>query len=189
MSELPPSSSSLLTRRARLKASLKRWGPVRTITFVPIGLRALNFLVQRIFRINASTPFSVHYTSQMRCPHGFEIAADVQRLFAKMSQCRLYGNNGIRIEAGVVFGSGLTLISANHADQDLTREVAAGPIVIEADCWLGTNVIVLPGRRIGKGAIIGAGSVVTRDIPPYTVYAGNPARMLRMRNHPDASPN
>lgn len=53
------------------------------------------------------------------------------------------------------------------------------PIVIEEDCWLGGNVIVLPGVTIGRGCSIGAGSVVTKDIPPFHVAAGNPARILR----------
>ena len=56
-----------------------------------------------------------------------------------------------------------------------------GPITIEDDVWLGFNVIVLSGVRIGQGAVIGAGSVVTRDIPSKAIAAGVPARVLRMR--------
>ena len=52
-------------------------------------------------------------------------------------------------------------------------------IVIGEDCWLGGNVIVLPGVTIGKGSTIGAGSVVTKDVPDYCVAAGNPARVLK----------
>ena len=52
---------------------------------------------------------------------------------------------------------------------------------IGCDAWLGVNVTVLRGRTIGHGACVGAGSVVTRDIPPYAVAAGNPARVIRMR--------
>jgi len=53
------------------------------------------------------------------------------------------------------------------------------PVVIEDGAWIGAGSIILPGRRIGRGAIVGAGSVVTHDVPPDTVWAGNPARMLR----------
>lgn len=53
------------------------------------------------------------------------------------------------------------------------------PITIGEDCWLGGNVIVLPGITIGKGSTVGAGSVVTKDVEPYTLVAGNPARVLR----------
>lgn len=54
-------------------------------------------------------------------------------------------------------------------------------ITIEDDCWLGINSVVMPGVRIGKGAVIGANSVVTRDVEPYSVVAGAPARLLRRR--------
>jgi maltose O-acetyltransferase len=56
------------------------------------------------------------------------------------------------------------------------------PVVIEDDVWLGARVIVLPGIKIGRGAVIGAGAIVTRDVPPYAVCAGNPARIIRFRN-------
>jgi acetyltransferase-like isoleucine patch superfamily enzyme len=53
------------------------------------------------------------------------------------------------------------------------------PIIIEQDAWLGAGVIVLPGIRIGRGAVIGAGAVVIDDVPSFTVVAGVPARPIR----------
>lgn len=53
------------------------------------------------------------------------------------------------------------------------------PIRIERNCWLATNVVVCGGVTIGEGAVIGAGSVVTRDVPPYVLAAGNPCRVIR----------
>jgi len=55
------------------------------------------------------------------------------------------------------------------------------PVCIEDDVWIGSRVILLPGVRIGKGSIVGAGSVVTRDVEPYAIVAGNPARKIRSR--------
>ena len=63
-------------------------------------------------------------------------------------------------------------------EQPLTTK---GPIIIEDDAWLGHGVIVLSGVRIGKGAVIGAGSVVTRDVPAGAIAVGVPARVVRMR--------
>lgn len=53
--------------------------------------------------------------------------------------------------------------------------------ILESDVWIGDGVVVLPGRRIGTGAVVGANAVVTRDVPPYAVVAGAPARLLRRR--------
>jgi acetyltransferase-like isoleucine patch superfamily enzyme len=55
------------------------------------------------------------------------------------------------------------------------------PINVGAVCWIGTNVLILPGVTVGHGAVIGAGSVVTKDIPPFTIAAGTPARVIRNR--------
>ena len=64
------------------------------------------------------------------------------------------------------------------ADQPLTSK---GPIIIEDEAWLGYGVIVLSGVRIGKGAVVGAGSVVTNDVPDGAVVAGVPARVIKVR--------
>ena len=55
-------------------------------------------------------------------------------------------------------------------------------ISIEDGVWIGNNVLIMPGVKIGKKAIIGAGSVVTRDVPPYTIAVGNPARVIKQFN-------
>lgn len=55
------------------------------------------------------------------------------------------------------------------------------PVTIGDDVWIGANVIILPGIQVGKGAILAAGAVVTKDVPDYTVVGGNPARVLKMR--------
>jgi len=61
------------------------------------------------------------------------------------------------------------------------QPVAPPPLEIGSDCWLGAGVVVLPGVTIGRGAIVGAGSVVTRDVPPYSIALGAPARVIRRR--------
>ena len=59
----------------------------------------------------------------------------------------------------------------------------AGNIVIHDDCWVCADAIILLGVTIGKGSIVGAGSVVTKDVPPYSIAAGNPARVIRKRSY------
>lgn len=62
-----------------------------------------------------------------------------------------------------------------------TEVLSKGPIVIDDEVWLGENVTVLSGVHIGKGAVVAAGSIVVSDIPPYAIYGGNPAKLIKMR--------
>lgn len=55
------------------------------------------------------------------------------------------------------------------------------PVVIEDDCWIGTGAIILGGVRVGRGSVVGAGSVVTKDLPAYSIALGVPARVIRNR--------
>jgi acetyltransferase-like isoleucine patch superfamily enzyme len=65
-------------------------------------------------------------------------------------------------------------------------DLSWGPLVVGDDVWVGHHVMILPGcKSIGRGAIIGAGAIVTRDVEPYTIVAGNPAKVLRARFTPD----
>ena len=98
----------------------------------------------------------------------------------------------IRIGCRVGIAPRCAIISFNHgiapdlyyAHQGLTTE---GPVIIENDVWLGYGAVVLSGVRIGEGAIIGAGSVVTKDVPAGAIAVGVPARVVRMRADPRLS--
>jgi acetyltransferase-like isoleucine patch superfamily enzyme len=65
-----------------------------------------------------------------------------------------------------------------------TEATTRGPIIIHDDVWICLNALILSGVTIGQGAVIGAGSVITRDVPPYAVITGNPARVTRYRFDP-----
>ena len=56
-------------------------------------------------------------------------------------------------------------------------------VVIEDDVWIGSRVTILPGVHIGEGCIVGASAVVTKSVPPYCIIAGNPAKIIKYRNH------
>jgi acetyltransferase-like isoleucine patch superfamily enzyme len=68
-----------------------------------------------------------------------------------------------------------------------SADVSARPIRIESNVWIGFDACVLPGVTIGAGSIVGARSVVTTDVPPYTVVAGNPARVIRKLEPPEST--
>lgn len=96
--------------------------------------------------------------------------------------------DNIQIGRDVMMGPDVLIIGKNHKFEDLQTPMRlqgakdAPPVVIGDDVWIGARVIILPGITINKGAIIGAGSVVTQDVPPFAIYAGNPARIIRFRN-------
>ena len=93
---------------------------------------------------------------------------------------------GVTIEDNVFVGHNVTFINdrfpkAITAEGGLQTEEdwAVVPIKVESDASIGSSVTILCGVTIGKGALVGAGAVVTRDIPPYEIWAGNPAKFLR----------
>jgi len=78
----------------------------------------------------------------------------------------------------------VSFYSGTHPLDPAVRDGTRGPelgkeIHIGEDCWIAGNVSILPGITIGKGSVVGAGSVVTKDVPDFTVVAGNPARIIR----------
>lgn len=62
-----------------------------------------------------------------------------------------------------------------------TEVLSKGPIIVEDEVWIGDNVTILSGVHIGRGAVIAAGSVIVKDVPAYSIYGGNPAKLIKMR--------
>lgn len=90
----------------------------------------------------------------------------------------------ITIGTRTLFGPDVSLYSGSHPTNPDIRQGLAGPemggeIEIGDDCWLGGKVIVLAGVKIGRGSVVGAGSVVTKNVEPFSIVVGNPARFLR----------
>lgn len=87
----------------------------------------------------------------------------------------------------VMMGPNCTIYVRNHAFDRTDIAIREQgyydekPVVIENDVWIGGNVSILPGVHISSGAVIGAGSIVTKDVIPYAVVAGNPAKIIKMR--------
>ena len=94
--------------------------------------------------------------------------------------CTFFGRGGIEIGDDVFIGPKCNLITINHDVNPDNRSATYGkPIKIEDKVWLGINATVLPGVTLGYGCIVGANSVVTKDVPPMTIVAGNPARIIK----------
>ncbi|QJD77016.1 acyltransferase [Spirosoma rhododendri] len=84
----------------------------------------------------------------------------------------------------VIIAQHVVVSGLNHVYTDVHKPIrqqptTSRPVLIEDECWIGANVVITGGVRIGKHAVVAAGSVVTKDVPAYSVVAGNPARLLK----------
>jgi acetyltransferase-like isoleucine patch superfamily enzyme len=144
------------------------------------------------------------------CPNGIEIGSNSIVMhgavlhvynFREMPDAGIrIGNNSLIGEYSVIRGQGgveignrvytspfTQIIAVNHVFDDPSRPfveqgITAQGIVIEDDVWIGASAVITDGVRIGKGAVIAAGAVVTKDVPPHTVVAGVPARVIKEIN-------
>lgn len=99
--------------------------------------------------------------------------------------CRISGKTVIG--NNVMMGPNVCIFSKNHAfdridiPMNMQGMSEERPVMIEDDVWIGANVVILPGVTVSKGAIVGAGAVVTKDVPEYAIVGGNPAKVLEYR--------
>jgi len=151
----------------------------RVVTNRPVDIVATVLIPQKILRINGKVPWPVHPTSRVLHHRNIKVGA---RSFPGFNiGCYVQGRNGIEIGDNFRMGPGVGLISANHDPDDYDKRVDSPPIKIGDNVWIGMNSVVLPGVTIGSDTIIGAGSVVTDDIPECSVAVGNPCRVIRKK--------
>ncbi|MDA4117653.1 MAG: acyltransferase [Thaumarchaeota archaeon] len=98
-----------------------------------------------------------------------------------IGRANLYCTGGVKIGKNVNISDGAVIITAKHDINSPRFEAKYEPIVIEDYAWLATNVIVLGGVTVGEAAVLAGGCVVTKDVPPYTVVGGNPAKPIAER--------
>jgi len=96
-------------------------------------------------------------------------------------------NNGITIGKNVMIASHATIRDTDHATEhtDIPMKeqgIISAPVVIEDDVWIGHAAVILKGVTICKGAVVAAGAVVTKDVPPYAIVGGVPAKLIKYRN-------
>jgi acetyltransferase-like isoleucine patch superfamily enzyme len=98
--------------------------------------------------------------------------------------CLLDGRKyAIRIGDDVSIGPEATILTLGHDPQSPDFEDKGGDVLIGNRVWIAYRALILPGITIGEGAVVAAGAVVTKDVPPFTIVAGNPAKKIGERSH------
>ncbi len=137
------------------------------------GLALFREIVGRVGEgVDFRPPFVVEYGEHVSIGRGTFINTDFLIL----------GGGQVTIGEDVLIGPSVRFYTPNHpVDPDDRRAgyERVAPIVVEDNVWFGGSVVVLPGVTIGENSVVGAGSVVTRDVPAGVVVAGNPARVIR----------
>jgi acetyltransferase-like isoleucine patch superfamily enzyme len=124
--------------------------------------------------VTVETPFT--------CDYGYNITIGNHVSIGR--NCTINDVCEVKIGDNCVIGPNVSIFTATLPVDPKRRQGGQGPqygkpITIEQDCWIAGGATILAGRTIGKGSTVGAGSVVTKDVPPFTIVAGNPARVLR----------
>jgi acetyltransferase-like isoleucine patch superfamily enzyme len=94
---------------------------------------------------------------------------------------KLFAFNKIYIGDNVQIAMGFTVVSGSHDVNNYAPLSNGMEVCIEGESWIGANVLIIGGVKVGKGVVIGAGSVVVKDLPPYTVCVGNPCKPISER--------
>lgn len=103
--------------------------------------------------------------------------------------CLFNCDGGLTIGNNVLIGPHVCIHTTNHNYSDRSTLIrlqgsTPEPVIIEDDVWIGANSVVLPGVRLGRGCVVGAGSVVTKSVPQYCIAVGNPAHVIKERGLP-----
>jgi maltose O-acetyltransferase len=94
---------------------------------------------------------------------------------------------GVKIGSNVMMAPEVVILTSNHAYDNIETPMmfqGSGPfkpVIIEDDVWIGQRTIILPGVKISQGSIVGAGSIVTKSFPPFSIIGGNPAKIIKSR--------
>lgn len=124
----------------------------------------------------------IDYETYFRYPKKISIGNNVSINKGCEFYASFQSNNGyIKIGNNVVISPNVKFYAISHDHNDINFCDISAPIIIEDNTWICSNSIILPGVKICKGSVVGAGSVVTRDVPENSIVAGNPAKFIKKK--------
>ena len=165
-----------------------------SVTFLKESFRKFGYYIHDhvapIAQMHINGNPRIHSTASLRCGSNIYLG-----LNSHINQyCCIWASENSKILIGdnVLMGPGVKIFSSNHGMSRTDIPMNIQPIkekdiVIGDDVWIGANSVVVAGVKIGKGSVIAAGSVVTKDIPEYIIAGGIPAKPLKKREHQEYS--
>ena len=153
------------------------------LEFLPHPLR---FLIFKALLARLGTDSMIDYQTYFRYPWKISIGHGVWiNRGCEFYGSMLAGNAKITIGDHSALGPRVRVLSATHNYHQLTLPDEAASVTLGHHVWIGAGATILPGVTIGDGAVVAAGSVVTRDVAPFSIVTGNPARFLKIRELDD----
>jgi acetyltransferase-like isoleucine patch superfamily enzyme len=137
------------------------------------------FMLRKIYRAKISSGAVIYMGFEIRTPARLSISKNTIIGHNAVLDAR----GGLRIGSNVNLSSEVMIWTAQHDHRCADFGVIEKPVVLGDYAWLGPRTIVLPGVTVGEGAVVAAGAVVTKDIPPYAIVAGIPAKIIGQRNN------
>ena len=163
------------------------WGMDKKLVRLPVRARNKK-------HIHVGKNFSCGYACRMSAGPDDKRSISIGDGFTMGDYCQIEGSGGVSIGNNVLFASKVFISTNSHgvysdrwegtkqSDPDIPpeqREVYGKPVTIEDNVWVGNGAMILMGVNIGRGAVIGAGSIVTKDVPAHSIVAGAPARVIK----------
>jgi putative colanic acid biosynthesis acetyltransferase WcaF len=163
----------------RNRAARFCWGFVSFFLFRPTlrPLHAWRGLLLRAFGARLGKRCHIYPGARIWAPWNLECGDDV----AIADETEIYNTSLIKLEDGVVISQGAYLCGASHDPDDPSFPLVSAPILVERQAWVASRAIVMFGITLGEGCVIGAGSVVTKNMPKGAICGGNPCRVIRMK--------